>query len=205
MAPDQTDEELVERFAPLNSAQVNQLTEAFVQDDLAISEELDADIWFSVSDSDEKTPALLPMEVRVAKVLSGGHGDRLLALSEHIFAQGNCRSVLMVAGYCPTIDIAYVRTALDALVGCDAVIGPSLDGGYVLVGLTKSIPRLFLDIDMGTPDVLRQTLFRARDLDLHMNVLSVKRGSNSLDDLKKSQAGGELRHAFHTSRVLRKF
>jgi glycosyltransferase A (GT-A) superfamily protein (DUF2064 family) len=46
--------------------------------------------------------------------------------------------------------------------GAPAVICPARDGGYVLVGLGKTLPELFHDVPWGGPRVLRVTLERAR-------------------------------------------
>ena len=51
-----------------------------------------------------------------------------------------------------------------------AVLGPSTDGGYYLLGLKTVHRRLFEDITWGTERVAAQTLERAREikLDVHM-------------------------------------
>lgn len=46
------------------------------------------------------------------------------------------------------------------------VIGPSLDGGYYLLGMKRPHLRLFEDIAWSTPEVLRTTLERAAELQL---------------------------------------
>jgi len=44
--------------------------------------------------------------------------------------------------------------------GHDAVLGPAEDGGYVLIGLARTSPRVFDGIAWGSPHVMRDT--RAR-------------------------------------------
>ena len=40
----------------------------------------------------------------------------------------------------------------------EVVIGPSIDGGYYLLGLNKKMPKLFQGIKWGTKSVLSQTI-----------------------------------------------
>ena len=52
-----------------------------------------------------------------------------------------------------------------------AVLGPSTDGGYYLLGLKTVHRRLFEDIVWGTERVAAQTLERAREVKLDMHML----------------------------------
>jgi hypothetical protein len=51
------------------------------------------------------------------------------------------------------------------------VLGPSDDGGYYLIGLTKLHRQLFEGIDWSTGRVLEQTIQRAREIDLPVHFL----------------------------------
>jgi len=51
------------------------------------------------------------------------------------------------------------------------VLGPSDDGGYYLIGLKKMCPRLFEEIDWSSSRVLDQTIQRARELNLKVDLL----------------------------------
>lgn len=65
----------------------------------------------------------------------------------------------------PTLDAAQLGRAARALTGgCDAVIAPAQDGGYVLIGLTRIDRELFEGVSWGTARVLHQTRERLRHL-----------------------------------------
>lgn len=51
------------------------------------------------------------------------------------------------------------------------VLGPAEDGGYYLIGSTRTERRLFDGIDWSTERVLEQTIERARDLNLQLELL----------------------------------
>jgi rSAM/selenodomain-associated transferase 1 len=89
----------------------------------------------------------------------GDLGARLLAAFESSLTV-HARA-LLVGADCPALTASYLRQADRALRdGCDAVLGPSEDGGYVLIGLTRCDPRLFAGIAWGGTGVLAET--RAR-------------------------------------------
>ncbi len=74
--------------------------------------------------------------------------------------------VVIVGTDCPALDRRYLHQACTALrSGAALVIGPALDGGYVLLGSRVAEPQLFRGIPWGGPKVLQTTLQRARRLD----------------------------------------
>ncbi len=88
-----------------------------------------------------------------------------------LFSQGYQRVVLVGSDipHLPPENISQGFLALRA--GAEVVLGPSADGGYYLVGLNRPQPRLF-DLPMSTPEVLHQTLERARALSLQVAQLA---------------------------------
>ncbi len=64
---------------------------------------------------------------------------------------------VLIGSDCPELDRLYVEEAFDALREADAVLGPALDGGYVLIGLRRTAPSLFEQIPWGTDRVLELT------------------------------------------------
>jgi hypothetical protein len=96
---------------------------------------------------------------------AGELGARLeRAFGDH-FA-GGARRVVILGSDCPEADAADVRDAWRALCDHDLVLGPAVDGGYWLIGLTRPQPALFADIPWSTARVGRITLERARELGL---------------------------------------
>lgn len=86
-------------------------------------------------------------------------GD-LGARMAHAFASTltGAPGALLIGADSPSLRPEDLRRAADALQqGADAVIGPALDGGYVLLGLRRHAPELFRDIEWGSSLVLRQT------------------------------------------------
>jgi rSAM/selenodomain-associated transferase 1 len=113
----------------------------------------------------------------------GGLGERLIRVSRRCFESGAER-VLIVGADSPTVSAAHFVRALDALQGRDAVIGPSFDGGYYLIGLSGAHLEIFRGIDWSTPRVFSQTMRRCRESSLLCEALEFWYDVDTFDDLK---------------------
>jgi uncharacterized protein len=87
--------------------------------------------------------------------IEGSLGDRLQAFFDEESRDGPAR-VIVIGSDSPTISAAIIGRAEEQLHQSDAVIGPSPDGGYYLLGLRRMSDRLFTDIDWSTPAVYDQ-------------------------------------------------
>jgi glycosyltransferase A (GT-A) superfamily protein (DUF2064 family) len=94
-------------------------------------------------------------------------GERLHAALAFPMKRGARRPVL-IGTDSPTLPGHLLGMAHRALATHDAGIGPALDGGYYLIGLTGHQPALFEGIDWSTGRVLQQTLDRARAANLRV-------------------------------------
>jgi hypothetical protein len=95
-----------------------------------------------------------------------GRGD-LGTRMQRAFARAlpTARIVVLIGTDCPVLRVADLRAAARALQGgADAVLSPAEDGGYALIGLRRTSPRLFCGIEWGSDSVLAQTRLRLRAL-----------------------------------------
>lgn len=101
-----------------------------------------------------------------------GFGQRLLATAEDLFACG-FSAVCLIDSDSPTVPTSEFIAAATALLntGDRAVVGPSQDGGYYLIGLQQPVARLFEEIDWSTEVVTAQTIARADEIGLAVKVL----------------------------------
>jgi hypothetical protein len=84
-------------------------------------------------------------------------GERMSGVVKTLMDRG-CRRVVLIGSDIPTLPRAYLERAFKALHHCSVVLGPSLDGGYYLIGLSRCIPELFEDIPWSTEKVFDLTL-----------------------------------------------
>ena len=102
-------------------------------------------------------------------------GERLIAAAGWACDQGYAK-FLFVGSDSPTLPTQYVERALDLLESRDIVIGPSVDGGYYLIGFSKhgaslSIPTIFEGIAWSTEVVFRQTLEKIQAVNARLGLL----------------------------------
>jgi len=110
--------------------------------------------------------ALLPSGFRLLSQCEGDLGARLRGAINALLA-GRHDGAILVNSDSPTLPLAILRDAVDAVRhGDNVVLGPALDGGYTLVGLSQPHDHLFVDIPWSTPQVYRLTLERAREIGL---------------------------------------
>ncbi len=115
-------------------------------------------------------------------------GERMMhAIAD---AQRAARYVLVVGTDCPALDEDYLEEALDRLAaGVDVVLGPAVDGGYVLLGLSRPVDwRLFRGVPWGSAQVLTATRARIQRLRWRLHELPFRRDLDRPEDLARMWA-----------------
>jgi rSAM/selenodomain-associated transferase 1 len=114
----------------------------------------------------------LSAEVRLMECCLPDFGDCLFKAITTMLDLGHF-AACVVNSDSPTLPTRYLVEAakLLALPGDRAVLGPSTDGGYYLLGLKAPHRRLFEEIAWSTPSVAAQTRCRAAELELELVTL----------------------------------
>jgi uncharacterized protein len=118
---------------------------------------------------------------------TGDLGERLARAAARVLGEGD--RILLIGTDCPGLDRGRLRAAARALDGHDAVIHPTLDGGYALLGLRRSDELLFAGISWSTAKVAEQTIARVRALGWRLRVLEKLRDIDEPADLVPSPLG----------------
>jgi len=115
---------------------------------------------------------LLPEGFSLLAQRGASLGDRLFHAAEDLLAVGY-GSLCLIDSDSPTLPGPLLRAAVAALKrpGDRVALGPADDGGYYLIGLKHAHRRLFEDIDWSTARVLRQTIERAAEINLAVELL----------------------------------
>jgi hypothetical protein len=101
--------------------------------------------------------------VRLRSQGRGNVGDRMYRAFRRVLRRHPC--AVLIGSDCPALRPADLRAAARALrEGADAVLAPTEDGGYPLIGLRRVSRRLFDGIAWGGPQVLAQTRRRLEAL-----------------------------------------
>ena len=90
---------------------------------------------------------------------------------------------IIIGSDSPTLPISYIEAAFRLLDKKDVVLGPALDGGYYLIGLTNPCYGLFKGIKWSTDTVLKETIRRARELNKSVAMLKTLHDIDEHKDL----------------------
>lgn len=131
----------------------------------------------------------------VGATLRGQHGVDLGARMAHAFSAtlhgGN--AMLLIGTDCPAQTVDDLRAAVAALAEADAVVQPSEDGGYVLIGMRQPHTALFDRVEWGGATVLATTRMRARERGLRLTELPVCWDLDHAEDLDRALSLGLVR------------
>ncbi|WP_291323221.1 TIGR04282 family arsenosugar biosynthesis glycosyltransferase [Desulfonatronospira sp.] len=125
----------------------------------------------------------------------GNIGDKMRSAFEQAFALGFDR-VILAGTDMPQMPRETLQQAVQGIEKSKAVLGPALDGGYYLLGLSRENfdPGLFSAVPWSTSRVLEITMNRLKDLGLNPHILPELRDVDTLEDFKalfRSQQGVE--------------
>jgi rSAM/selenodomain-associated transferase 2/rSAM/selenodomain-associated transferase 1 len=87
----------------------------------------------------------------------GDLGERMAGALADSFREGSPATVI-IGSDCPSLTPEILAAAFESLKANPVVFGPATDGGYYLIGLTRTVPELFQGIAWGTETVLAQSL-----------------------------------------------
>lgn len=111
-------------------------------------------------------------------------GARMSNAFEAAFHEGAER-VVVIGSDCPQISSAILQDAFDALLANEMVIGPSMDGGYYLLGMNRYVPQVFENIVWSTPNVFKETKERANEQNIHPVILPTLSDVDYIEDWEK--------------------
>jgi rSAM/selenodomain-associated transferase 1 len=123
-------------------------------------------------DSVEFFRSVVPSSFGLFEAWQPNFGDSLFAAIDQILGLGH-ESAVVLNSDSPTLPTSLLVDAAEYLSrpGDRAVLGPSTDGGYYLLGIKTRHRRLFQDITWSTEHVARQTIERAAEIGLEMHML----------------------------------
>jgi rSAM/selenodomain-associated transferase 1 len=112
-------------------------------------------------------------------------GERMKNGFIHAFDRG-FQHVIIVGSDIPDLPRDLIEGAFESLTTRDAVLGPSFDGGYYLIGFKRDTfqSQAFEGIRWGTETVLQATIHRLRTKGLSLHTLPTWNDIDTLADLK---------------------
>ncbi len=150
---------MVDPFSPEESAE---LYRAFLQDALMRFTTIPhTDVFLFLPPERTSIPEItLPPDIPTLPQQGRTFAERQRKAFQTIFERGYRRCVATSTD-CPTLPMEYIQRAFMELKEANSVtIGPSLDGGYYLMGMNQLYPELFEGMTYSHPGVFEDTILR---------------------------------------------
>lgn len=124
----------------------------------------------------------LPLEIVVSAQGPGDLGERLAHAAERVIGSGE--DVIFTGTDCPALNASVIREVAGLIKANEAVIIPALDGGYVLLALSRFDASIFAGIEWSTSTVFIETVKRIERLGWRLNILPAMRDIDTPSDLE---------------------
>ena len=175
---------------PLSPEQAATLYTAFLIDwceALAELADVDIVIAYTPPEAQPDLQTLIGDDATYIPQIGDDLGERLTSATQWAAEHGYTK-ILIVGSDSPTLPILYVSEAITRLNTQDVVIGPSVDGGYYLIGfavenLTTIVPLVFSEVAWSTADVLQQTITRIQSAEATLGLLPPWYDIDNAEDL----------------------
>ena len=147
------------RLMPLlGGARCAALHTAFLQDLSQVYQSLQADLFVAYTPEDgwEQLREIFPTATAFFPQCPGGLGERMDTAIQSVLDRGY-EACVLTGSDLPALQALHFERAFAALQSADLVIGPSLDGGYYLIGMKRPCPELFMNQAYGGSNVFEST------------------------------------------------
>ncbi len=165
---------------------VTRLYKAFVSDILHLASQIQCDkkvVCFTSFDSAIEFLCRFKDRFQLTKQRGNDLGERMYNALKDYWHRGYKRLVI-IGTDCLTLRKRDLDLAFQKLSRYDVVLGPSRDGGYYLIGLTKPIRSIFSNMHWGSDKVFKITLQRLRKSGRKVFFLHKRADIDTIEELR---------------------
>lgn len=174
-----------------------ELYKCFVEDLLSMIENVDSELRLCFHPPEAMSQVRQWLGDRYSYTPQKGYdlGEKMKNGFAEAFEEGFSR-VVTIGSDLPDLPEKFLRRAFDQLDSFDAVIGPSSDGGYYLIGFSRDcfLAEAFDDITWSTPAVFAQTRAKLESHGLRVHFLPLWHDVDTQVDLDGLVARNEDNH-----------
>jgi hypothetical protein len=118
-------------------------------------------------------------------------GQRMKNAINNSFNKG-FDQIILIGTDIPDLNADIIQQSFDILANNDVVLGPSEDGGYYLIGMSKNKTSLFNNKPYSTNELLKTTINELNQKKISYKLLPVLNDIDTFEDLKKSNFYNEI-------------
>jgi hypothetical protein len=180
---------------PLTLEQAADLSRALLLDQLEHLTELeDAELYvaFAPSDAMSLIASIVPAGYRCFAQRGGDLGERMSQVFTELRRRGH-RSLIVIGSDLPPVPLDAFHLGFAQLSAGEkrVVLGPSLDGGYYLVGMNQPVPEVFSGMTWSHDQVLAETVQRLTRLGIDFTLLPQWFDVDKVSDIARLRAIGD--------------
>lgn len=171
----------------LNKEIVQELYRYFVQDTLATVKKIDSQLficYFPV-EAQKKFQKWLGTTLLFLPQNGVDLGERMKNSFTDVFTKG-FRQAILIGSDSPDLPKNYIEQAFAILQSRDVVLGPTVDGGYYLIGfnINTFTPSVFEEISWGSQTVFQETIIKITQAHRSLDLLPIWSDIDTITDLK---------------------
>jgi hypothetical protein len=171
----------------INEDIVQDLYRCFVHDTLTTVKKIDSQLFicFFPVEAQKKFQKWLGFALLFLSQNGANLGERMKNCFTDVFTKGFRRAIL-IGSDSPDLPKRYIEQAFTILQTQDVVLGPTVDGGYYLIGFNRKTftPRVFEDIPWGKQTVFQETMMKIKQAHRSLGLLPIWSDIDTIADLK---------------------
>lgn len=136
-----------------------------------INDTIDIFLYWTGNGDIKNYKSLIPNSFKLCKQHGENLGKRMLNAINELFFNGY-KQIVIIGADIPTVSADDIKNAFNALENFDVVLGPSLDGGYWLIGMKNVIPEIFYINTWGNKNVLNATLKVMNEIGISYSIIN---------------------------------
>ena len=193
---------------PLKKEDAARLYKCFIQDifsRISTLNGIDIIAAYTPKNAAERIKRIVPANTMLIPQKGNDLGERLSNLFSGLFSAGY-KKIAVIGTDSPDLPIEYIKKSFSSLnKNTSIVIGPSRDGGYYLIAMSRYSEEVFKDIPWSTNTVFKITLEKAKKAGLLPALLPEWYDVDETGDLKTLRENMRLHYpAAKTSKFLEK-
>ena len=160
---------------------------AFFRDVVEIARQIECENKIIAYESENNNPEFISKiapDFKIIKQTGKDLGERMYQIFWWILHH-KAHHVIIIGTDIPTLPPENLQMAFKQLSHHDIVLGPSLDGGYYLIGLKKPHREIFTNIGWGSNQVLNQTVSKINKMHLKAAFIPRWYDVDDQDDLNR--------------------